>query len=139
MRLADLTIDTTRADSGVWWSYETRQPCIGNVPHQDQFCVQARALGDAFHSAMREAIAPYAMAARRGKIDDDGFRRAVAKVWADHVVVSWANLDGIPFSPAKAVEFMAEPRYRLIREFVEQIAKAEWAYLADAEKEAQGN
>ncbi len=143
MKLSDLTIDTDRAESGVWWSYATWQPCVGNVPHPDQFCVQARARGDAFKNALRDALSRFSPSALRGKQVDEGLRKdiatTIAKVWADHIVVAWANLDGVPFSHGKAVEFMAEPRYRLIREFVEHIADANWAYLADAEEDAKGN
>lgn len=143
MKLSDLTIDTDRAKSGVWWSYATWHPCVGNVPHPDQFCVQARALGDEFKNAHRDALSRFDPVALRGKQVDEDFRRdfavTIAKVWADHVVVSWANLDGVPFSHGKAVEFMAEPRYRLIREFVEHIAKSQWAYLVEAEEDAKGN
>lgn len=139
MKLSDLTIDTDRAESGVWWNYATRQPCVGNKPHATDFCVLVRAIGDKFQNAMRDAMAPFVMASRRGKVEADGARASIAKVWASEVLMDWANLDGIPHSHDCAVEFMREDRFRLIREFVEQAARAEWAYLADAEEDAKGN
>lgn len=139
MRLADLTIDVARSDAGVWWNYQTRQPCAGNKPTDGAFCVRVRPLADQFHNAMRDAMAPFVLAMRRGKADEGEAKTAIARVWASEVLIDWAGLDDVLFSQAKAVEFMADDRFRLIREFVEQAARAEWAYLADAEKEAQGN
>lgn len=138
MKLTDLTIDTTKA-RGVWWSYDTRTPCPGNQPVSGAFCVLIKPIDDAFRAAMRDALAPYQIEARRGKALSPDVTRAQAVVWADHVVLSWSGLDDVPHSRERAIEFMIEDRFRLIREFFQQAANAEWGYLVEAEEDAKGN
>lgn len=142
MKLSDLTFDEAKL-RGIWWDYASGQPCAGGKPIDGRFCLLIKPHDDAFRAAMRDAIAPYVMAARKGN-EPDGWADAHAGVWAQHVLLDWAGLEEsqgvlIPYSLHMATRFMREDKFRTIKQFVERSADSEWAYLQEAEEQAKGN
>lgn len=138
----DLTLDEAKLRDGCWWSYRTKQPCVGNVPTPGIFCARVKPRGPEFFHERADLLAPYEMAEREGKLPDEA-NAIIASLWAKYVFLDWSGLveDGqdLPYSKEKAAQFMREDRYRLVRAFIAAAEASETGYLKRAEEQAKGN
>lgn len=142
MNLNEIEVDVSRL-RGVWWDFHTKMPCPSNKPHAEHFCVLLVPPGPEHGKVLSEILEPHAMERRRGTIAHEVIANATGVALGRTVLRDWRNaeLGGKPceFSEAQSVEFMTDPRWMLLRKFVENAATNEGSLLHDLEVEARGN
>lgn len=154
-KLDDNALDTTKLDDGVWWDYDTKAPCPGNVPHATHGCfLIVPHLGSGFDGALAEEQLPYLEVFRK-KADPDEqtthtelvestMRRCIAKAAAKTLLRGWANWekpDGatLVWSEDEATKLMLDRRYLAYADFVGTAARSTEAALMREEESAKGN
>lgn len=141
MNLDDLRVDPARL-AGIVWDFHTKAPTRDNQPHPTHLCMRIVPLGAAFWSARAEAMEPFAL---RGRVPDDVMQRVLGEVHARVTLTGWWNLEmgsppqAVPYSVEKATELLTDPRWTLVRRFVESACNNETALLEQREEEAAGN
>lgn len=146
MNLDDIAVDPALLDGGVWWDFQTKEPCVPKTkPHASHFCLLVVPYGNAHARALDELRAPHLDEIRRnkGRLPDDLAAAVRGAAIARTVLKGWANAEmggqPLPFSVAKAEELLASPRWTLLRQFIESAAANEFALLEMEEAEAAKN
>lgn len=146
MDISKLAVDVALMTGGVWWDYLTRMPCDDRAkPHASNLCFLVVPLGDEYRRAYEEACQPYREELRRGKgkLPLGMHDKARGMALGQATLKGWANLyengAALPYSEERAVEFMSDPKWCLVRDFVERAAQNEAAVMAAEESEAKGN
>lgn len=141
MNIDDLRCDPAKL-AGVVWDFHTKLPTPDNKPHPTHLCMRIVPLGSAFWSARAEALETFSI---RGQIPAEVMQRVTGEVHARVSLVDWWNLEmgtpplPVPYSVEKATELLTDPRWTLVRRFVESACHNETALLARREEEASGN
>lgn len=145
MNLDDVMVDPAKL-AGVVWDFQTKAPCAGNQPHPQHICFKIVPQGAAFDSLMQELLEPFLLERRRGQvIPAEVVRKLRAQAHAKVTVTAWWNLDmgkplvAVPHSEAKVLELLTDPKWELVRRFVESAFANETALLFEAEREAVPN
>jgi len=145
MNLSAILVDPTKLH-GIWWDFITKAPVPGNAPHKEDPCFRIVPHGAAFEATLQELMEPYIAARLRGRdVPADELRVLRAKALAQATLIDWANIEmgtppkPVPYSREQAIEFLSDPKWELLRRFVENAFRHEAALLADAERSAEGN
>lgn len=154
MRMADVALDTRKLE-GVWWDFQTKEPCPGNKPHETHGCfLIVPHIGSRYDTALAEEQQPYLELIRRKPNDgerdahatlvEDMLAKTSARAMARTLLRGWANWekpDDTPlvWSEEEATRILGDRGYLAVRKFVESAASFNDAALAREEEQARGN
>lgn len=142
MNLDDYRIDPARL-AGIVWDFATKAPTPDGKPHPEHICFRIVPKGPSYQSALAAALEAHSADLRRGRVAQEVMERIVGEVHAQVTLVDWWNLEiggqPVPYSRAVATELLTDPRWLLVRRFVDSAFANESALLAEAEEAAAGN
>lgn len=147
MKPQDLRRNSTLCEEGIWRDYETGE--VLPEPEPGRFCLRIAYSQNPKARDLRAAL----LLTRRGDLvraKDDPERSAAihreidSEVLATAILVDWAGLetdDGepLPYTREKALQYMREPDFFLLRDFVRDISGLDGAYREEAVRAAVGN
>lgn len=129
-------------EDGVWWDFETKTRCRGNVPHEQHACFRIAYGGFRYVAELDRVRAPHLAELRVSKTPGDLLRRLHAEAMLI-VLRGWCNIemDGkpFPFTPENALLLLGNADWTFVRTFIEQAADTQSAYLAEEHRQSVGN
>lgn len=143
MRLDEFAVDPAKLVEGVVWDFHTKRPTPDNQPHHEHIWFRLVPHSAEFDAALWARMEPHRPLERAGKMDPAVYRRIRAEVHAEHTFRGWGNIEiggeARPFSRESAIELLTDPRWEIVRRFVESAVANEAALLAQQEADDRGN
>lgn len=134
MKLGQIRVDTDRERDGAW------VPWLEDIELKIASTRSPRYVG-----FVRERVkALKREKGRRAQATDDIVEQVTKEGFAKHILLGWKNLQDddeteILYNEEKALELLTDPRYRVLWEFVSEVAAGNADFAEELEEIAEGN